>query len=397
MRKKIIQDLDGLKGCFVAGGALTSIYTNKPINDYDIYPKSKKDMLNACQWAFDNKYWVAYISDRALTFVKGEDDVLQIMTFSTYKKANDIFKDFDFTINMAALDLDSGKEYFHKNFLKHNAQRFLKFNPKAKFPYASAMRVNKYQERGYTIGNAEYFKILLACQKVNISSWEELKNQIGGVYGDLIEIPEDGKFTMKKAISAMSKIKPQDTPPQEDITCMEDIAIMFWPQEKKVKYYDGSYKIFGEYIESYGLSKKSIEKLNSLKLIEVSDRDVHGDYLYKVVKVLPDGSYVSEHNNRFTYTVGQIVESGDPYIFCGYKGFISQYTYFNWFDIQSGKKAVLKLSYSDEDVVTPKTKRNGKKIQVKKCKVESVLSVKKVAKFTGNKINNDYGIDITSF
>ena len=397
MKNKILQDLEGLKGCFVAGGALTSIYTNKPINDYDIYPKSKKAMLKACEWALDNKYWVAYISDRALTFARGEDDVLQIITFSFYKKAKDIFKDFDFTINMAAIDLDSGKEHFDKNFLKHNSQRFLKFNSRTKFPYASAMRVNKYQERGYTIGNAEYFKILLACQKVNISSWEELKSQIGGIYGDLIEIPEDGKFTMKKAISAMSKIKPQETPPQEDITCMEDISIMFWPKNKKVKYYDGAYRIFGQYIENYNLSEKSTEKLDTLKLIEVSERDFHGDYLYKVVKVLPNGDFVSEYNSKFVYKVGEFAESGDPYIFCGYKDKIAQYTYFNWPDIQSGKKAVLKLSYEDEDIVTEKGKRDGKKIQVKKCKVESVLSIKKVAKLTGKKISDDSGIQIESF
>lgn len=44
---KFLPHVSGLKGCFVAGGAITSTYTNKPVNDIDIYPKSWRALEDA--------------------------------------------------------------------------------------------------------------------------------------------------------------------------------------------------------------------------------------------------------------------------------------------------------------------------------------------------------------
>ncbi len=35
--RKFADHVNGLAGCFVAGGAITSVYTNKPVADVDVY------------------------------------------------------------------------------------------------------------------------------------------------------------------------------------------------------------------------------------------------------------------------------------------------------------------------------------------------------------------------
>ena len=145
-------DPHGLKKCFIAGGAITSLYTNKPINDFDIYPKSLEGREDAIRWAFDSGYWNCHVSSRALTFVNRDGDNVQIMIFDTFETADKIFSQFDFTVCMGAFDLDAEKFILHEKFLLHCSQRFLSFNPNTRYPYASAWRVRKYEEKGFTIG-----------------------------------------------------------------------------------------------------------------------------------------------------------------------------------------------------------------------------------------------------
>lgn len=94
---------------------------------------------------------------------------------------------------------------FHPDFLKHNSQRFLKFNAGTRYPLASATRVLKYQQRGYTIGKGDIMKIALAVRGVKIDTWEDLKDQIGGAYGDKVVLGnEDKPFTLDAAINALT-------------------------------------------------------------------------------------------------------------------------------------------------------------------------------------------------
>jgi hypothetical protein len=71
----------------------------------------------------------------------------------------------------------------HEDFMMHNAQRHLSFNPNTKFPIISALRVDKYQQRGYKIPRNEFVNIMLAVNNLEITSWKEFKNQCGNLYG----------------------------------------------------------------------------------------------------------------------------------------------------------------------------------------------------------------------
>ena len=193
-----------IEGAYIAGGAVTSVFTNQPINDADIYFKSEHAFQEAIASAYEDGLWCADVSKRSVTF-SDHGAIRQYMHFGFFPTADDIFAAFDFTVCMGAYDYDTKELVLHPDFLKHNSQRFLRFNPGTNFPLASATRVLKYQGRGYTIGKGDVLKIALACRSVKIDSWAELKDQIGGAYGHKVELAgEDQPFSLAAAIDALT-------------------------------------------------------------------------------------------------------------------------------------------------------------------------------------------------
>lgn len=202
--KKIKEQCYPIPGAFAAGGAVTSVFTGKPINDVDVYFKSREAFEYAVAQAYENSWWCVATTKRAVTFVDG-DNIIQFMHFDFFPTAQAIFDAFDFTVVMGAFDFDSDEFTFHDDFLKHNSQRFLRFHPGTRYPLASAVRVLKYQDRGYTIGKGDILKIALASRKVKIDTWEELKDQIGGAYGEKVVLEgEDKEFSLDAAIAALT-------------------------------------------------------------------------------------------------------------------------------------------------------------------------------------------------
>lgn len=215
------------ENAFVAGGAVTSVFTGAKINDVDLYFKSRRAFETAVFQAYEDGLWCVAASKRAVTFADQSNNIAQLMHFEFFPTAEAIFEAFDYTICMGALDLDADtkQEYnhttfkyetvgephpdsgftFHPDFLKHNSQRFLQFNAGTRYPLASAARILKYQQRGYTIGKGDIMKIALAVRGVRIDSWEDLKDQIGGAYGDKVVLGnEDKPFTLEAAIEALT-------------------------------------------------------------------------------------------------------------------------------------------------------------------------------------------------
>lgn len=197
-------------GCFIAGGALTSVFTNKEINDIDVYFPSKEAFTKAVQHImqvqeYEYEWWIggnskkptgfieeydissyalitSVVTKKAILFHKGENKV-QFIAHRFYNSPQEIFNDFDFTVNMAAYEMKTGKFILHDDFLKHCSQRYLSFNENTSYPLVSALRVKKYTDRGYTISKAQYLKICLAVNNKNIDSWEKLFDELGGMYG----------------------------------------------------------------------------------------------------------------------------------------------------------------------------------------------------------------------
>lgn len=189
---------------FIAGGAITSVFTNTKINDIDIYYTDKASFELAVFRAYEDGLWCVASSKRSVTF-SDQGLIVQLMHFDFFPRPADIFDAFDFTINMGAYDLAKKEFVLHDDFLKHNSQRFLRFHPGTRYPLASATRVLKYLQRGYTIGKSDMLKIVLASRKTQIDSWDALADQIGGAYADKVLLRTDGQeFSLDAAIAALT-------------------------------------------------------------------------------------------------------------------------------------------------------------------------------------------------
>jgi hypothetical protein len=203
--RKLTEKWNAYEGAYAAGGAIASIFTATEIRDVDVYFKSREAFeLAVCQ-SYDEGLWCVGSSKRAVTFADQSKNITQLMHFDFFPTAADIFKAFDYTVVMGAYDYDAKEFVFHDEFLKHNSQRFLRFNPSTRYPLASATRVLKYQQRGYTIGKGDILKIAMACRGVRIESWDDFKDQIGGAYGDKVVFGKEHEaFTLEAAIEALT-------------------------------------------------------------------------------------------------------------------------------------------------------------------------------------------------
>jgi hypothetical protein len=195
------------EGSMVAGGAVTSAFTGQPINDVDLYFKSRRAFECAVASAYDEGLWCVHKTSRAVTFAYG-DAVVQLVHFDWFSDAHAVFDAFDFTCCMGAFDNDAKEFVFHDNFLKHASQRYLSFHAGSRFPFGSLLRVMKYQARGYTIGKGDMLRIALACHKTPVASWTDLSEQIGGQYGERINLEGIGDFSIESAIEAIAKSSP---------------------------------------------------------------------------------------------------------------------------------------------------------------------------------------------
>jgi hypothetical protein len=183
-------DLVGLlaeHGCWIAGGAITSVFTGKEINDIDVYFPSKEAFSEVMAQIYDGDVdfgdaHVCHITNKSLLLQSDGQDV-QFSVFKFFDSVEDIFDSFDFTAVMGAYSFAEKKFYFHPEFMKHNAQRFLKFNKGTRYPLISMLRVDKYRERGYTTSKQEMLKIGMAIANKDFDSWERVIDEVGSMYG----------------------------------------------------------------------------------------------------------------------------------------------------------------------------------------------------------------------
>lgn len=201
-------------GCYLAGGALTSIFTNKEVNDLDIYFPTKTKMFRFVSEMFKPTSYglsemgqfeciATAITDKSIVC----KDRVQLVIADTFKTPQDIFDCFDYTINMAAYSFATEEFTFHPKFFEHLAQRKLVFNTGTRFPLVSLFRVDKYTKRGYSISKQELSKLCLAINKLKLESWEDLASHLGGLYGEQVFklAKDDLIFSLEEAINVLSE------------------------------------------------------------------------------------------------------------------------------------------------------------------------------------------------
>ena len=286
--------------CFIAGGFIRNLFTNSEVNDVDIYFRRKADLEKILFDEFRGNY-ILSATKKAVT-LKYDNKLLQLIHIDYFNDAEQIFNSFDFTCCMGAYDFKNEEFVLHKDFLKHNAQRILKFNSKTLFPIVSALRINKYAEKGYHISRKTFIEIMLSINDLQISTFEDFKNQLGGMYGENIEdvFTEELKenFSISKALKELS---------QKELIYTENECVEYDNFELFVK------ELLDEEIKYFDYKDKSYTKLGS-RLIEV--RKIKNNYTkcamediikfpmikYKIVRK-KDNKYFSYYDSSYEYFI----------------------------------------------------------------------------------------------
>jgi hypothetical protein len=194
MRNMLPDDLlDETEDFFVAGGAVSCVFTGREVNDVDIYPKTSRAAAYILHFILD-KTRVISVTERSVfsLYFAGEDTYalnLVVLQDAVFPTAEDIFNKFDFTVVMGAYDVAADTFVLHDRFMLDNAARRLHVHTGTQYPIESTLRVQKYASYGYKISRTQMFKLLLRVTQLNIRSYEELKNHLGGLYGyNILEV-----------------------------------------------------------------------------------------------------------------------------------------------------------------------------------------------------------------
>ena len=204
--------------CILAGGALTSLFSGKEINDWDIYCTSKESISEVftSAWGVSESYYlgqfdlvVKFATERSLLCVgKNGGEKIQFIHYKTFKDAQDIFNSFDFEHCMAAYDFATEEFVFHPHFFKSLAQRKIVFNSETDFPVVSLLRVDKYKQKGYEISKAQMLRIAFTIASKKYSSWEDVKSECSGMYGVAPDklFDETKPFSLEEVVNQLSTI-----------------------------------------------------------------------------------------------------------------------------------------------------------------------------------------------
>ncbi len=297
--------------CYLAGGSITSIFCRREINDFDIYFRYLEDVKRLMnEYPFDRSVLVSVSKKGILVRIK--DALIHIICFKSFLDPDELLNSFDFTACMGAYDFGTENFVLHPDFLKANSQRVLVFNEKNSFPIMSALRVNRYKEKGYTISREEYLRIIIECMRLNIKSYEELKEQIGGMYGDLdydeVLRPKDNEiFSLSLVTQKMKNIasdpryfsKKISQPNIYDMNLLIDCVI--GKERKLIKFRD---EIYSYDTAFHKITHQTLPiKLEKITLSEYFKDD---PFIYKNVKLCKDGKLRSFFDSSFKYKIGEM-------------------------------------------------------------------------------------------
>lgn len=319
----------------IAGGAITSIFTNNEINDIDVYFRSKEDAAGFLAEMFNNPI-VAHTKKATLFRFSKLDEGgcntldIQAIHYKTFDSPQDIFDSYDFTVCMGAYDFEENRFVFDDNFLKHNSQRALRFNKNTSFPLMSLLRVRKYEDKQYQISKAEMVRIILTCMNLDINSYEELKEQLGGMYGinldKLFPSDKDEKFSLDKAIDILANLHLDENylirPKSAKFSSVDDLienALGLKP-----RYFLHNNKKYRVNWDKTISDEVGLLNENAV-MVDISEWLSDG-VVYKYVKQNKDGRLTSFFNGQFEYKVDEVTEAQDNIgLFLGKKGEVKEF------------------------------------------------------------------------
>lgn len=140
---KLVRELLRHDGVYLCGGAIRSIYLDKPVKDYDLFFTKEEALKNALKLAMDNR---GIFTPYTITI-----ENVQLIYKKIYKTPNDILDDFDFHNVMTAYN--PGEFVVDKYFKESNDNRIVEINCITK-PIKSLERLVKYKKMGFDIDDS---------------------------------------------------------------------------------------------------------------------------------------------------------------------------------------------------------------------------------------------------
>ena len=325
-------------GMIVAGGFITSLFTRTEFYDIDIYGTDNAKTLEFAE-KYLQKHGIMYHTKKATMF-SCDEKPYQIIHYKDFKDSYEIFNSFDFTICSGAYDFQKEEFILHDDFIKHLASRELFFNEGTDFPLMSALRLSKYKEKGFSILKSEFVRVIMACMKLEINSYEELKDQLGGMYNynvdKLFEDLEDEEFSLDKAMEKLQHMYLEERDFQE----LQKEELFDYELEKVLDEIDKSERIYTKIDDKvfriYGGGKlKRIfrfdkEKAKEEEFVPLTDalKDIR---FYKFVSK-KDGLLTSYYDTDFEYKMNTMVtykSDNHPHLYFNFKDNLECSTYYN--------------------------------------------------------------------
>ncbi len=199
------------EGVYLAGGAISSIFSGLNVNDLDFYCESLEvaDRLVASLTSSTYGYKEVHSTENAVTLTKkNKKRTLVVQVIRRFVGTPDeVLSTFDFTCVMGLYDFRVAKFFAHKSFLRDVAARRLVFAPKNKsrYPICALYRTKKYVERGYSLSGATIVSLAMAIHALKIETYADLKDQLMGIDTSMFNeitasIDSDKKFEVDEFV-----------------------------------------------------------------------------------------------------------------------------------------------------------------------------------------------------
>lgn len=267
------------RGGFAAGGAISSIVTGREIRDIDLYFTDLDTFTDFLEMSIPLS-----ISDKAILLVpkNSSNPPIQMIFDRFYDNTRQIFGTFDFTVCMGAYDFSDRAFYKAARFIEDNLSRTLRFNRLTPYPIMSMLRVDKYQEYGYTISTLEKLKIMAAIGTLSIDSLEDIQKQIGGMYGTHFKL--QGVNTLDDFWDADTMRLTSENISSDSSNIFDDFVAKAYKFPKNIfyKYVESDFKISGSWADGidytpgleYTKQRFIASKLNGVSYHGLGDRVV---------------------------------------------------------------------------------------------------------------------------
>jgi hypothetical protein len=167
----------------ICGGAITSVFSNAAINDFDIYMESEIDCPRMAEFLKSYGFRQVFITHNAISFLRVERNrKYRIQLIRAFTGAPlEVFNTFDFTVCCGAYSFSDREFTLHERFLPDLAKRRLVYLGGSRYPICAMYRSLKYQKRGFILPGSTVMHLGLAISRLEITTYKELKEHLRGI------------------------------------------------------------------------------------------------------------------------------------------------------------------------------------------------------------------------